>query len=70
MTYSRLALLLAALLLAEMVVIAVGVLIPVTVLVVVAAADQGGTTLTVDAAYVSDKVAGLASHADLRKFIL
>jgi ATP-dependent HslUV protease ATP-binding subunit HslU len=35
-----------------------------------AAADQGGTSLTIDAAYVRDKVADLAKNADLRKFIL
>jgi ATP-dependent HslUV protease ATP-binding subunit HslU len=35
-----------------------------------AAADQGGTSLTIDATYVRDKVADLAKNADLRKFIL
>ncbi len=34
------------------------------------ASDKGGTSLTIDAAYVRDKVAGLAANADLRKFIL
>ncbi len=34
------------------------------------ASDKGGTTLVIDAAYVRDKVAGLAANADLRKFIL
>ena len=34
------------------------------------ASDKSGTTLTIDAAYVRDKVAGLAANADLRKFIL
>jgi len=34
------------------------------------ASDQGGTTLTIDAAYVRDKVADLAKNADLSKFIL
>jgi ATP-dependent HslUV protease ATP-binding subunit HslU len=34
------------------------------------ASDKGGTTLTIDAGYVRDKVAGLAANADLRKFIL
>ena len=35
-----------------------------------AASDQGGTTLTIDAAYVRDKVAELAKNADLSKFVL
>ncbi|MBI3453423.1 MAG: ATP-dependent protease ATPase subunit HslU [Rhodospirillales bacterium] len=35
-----------------------------------AAADQAGTTLVIDAAYVQAKVADLAKNADLRKFIL
>jgi ATP-dependent HslUV protease ATP-binding subunit HslU len=35
-----------------------------------AAADQAGTTLTIDAAYVRDKVAALAKNSDLSKFIL
>jgi ATP-dependent HslUV protease ATP-binding subunit HslU len=34
------------------------------------ASDQGGTTLTIDAKYVRDKVADLAKNADLSKFIL
>ncbi|HEX6977746.1 MAG TPA: ATP-dependent protease ATPase subunit HslU [Alphaproteobacteria bacterium] len=34
------------------------------------ASDQPGTTLTVDAAYVRDKVSDLAKNADLSKFIL
>src|SRR5262249_8594775 len=34
------------------------------------AADQSGTSLKIDDAYVRDKVAGLAANADLRKFIL
>ncbi|MFO1061867.1 MAG: ATP-dependent protease ATPase subunit HslU [Dongiaceae bacterium] len=34
------------------------------------AADQAGTTLTIDAAYVRDKVAALAKNSDLSKFIL
>ncbi len=34
------------------------------------ASDQGGTSLTIDAAYVRDKVADLAKNADLSKFIL
>jgi ATP-dependent HslUV protease ATP-binding subunit HslU len=35
-----------------------------------AAADQGGQTVTVDAAYVRDRVADLARNTDLSKFIL
>jgi ATP-dependent HslUV protease ATP-binding subunit HslU len=34
------------------------------------ATDQAGTTLTIDAAYVRDKVAALAKNTDLSKFIL
>jgi ATP-dependent HslUV protease ATP-binding subunit HslU len=34
------------------------------------ATDRAGTTLTIDAAYVRDKVADLAKNADLSKFIL
>jgi ATP-dependent HslUV protease ATP-binding subunit HslU len=35
-----------------------------------AASDRAGTTLAIDAAYVHDKVGGLAKNADLSKFIL
>jgi ATP-dependent HslUV protease ATP-binding subunit HslU len=35
-----------------------------------AATDRAGTSLTIDAAYVRDKVADLAKNADLSKFIL
>jgi ATP-dependent HslUV protease ATP-binding subunit HslU len=35
-----------------------------------AASDRGGTTLTIDAAYVRDRVGDLARNADLSKFIL
>ena len=35
-----------------------------------AASDRAGTTLAIDAAYVHDKVGGLAKDADLSKFIL
>ena len=34
------------------------------------ATDQAGTSLTIDAAYVRDKVAALAKNTDLSKFIL
>ncbi|WP_421854265.1 ATP-dependent protease ATPase subunit HslU [Novosphingobium sp.] len=34
------------------------------------AEDRRGTTVTIDAAYVSDKLAGLAGNADLSKYIL
>jgi ATP-dependent HslUV protease ATP-binding subunit HslU len=34
------------------------------------ATDRGGETMTIDAAYVRDKVADLAKNADLSKFIL
>jgi len=34
------------------------------------ASDKGGTTETVDADYVRDRVAPLAGRADLSKFIL
>ena len=34
------------------------------------ATDQAGTVLTIDAAYVRDKVAALAKNTDLSKFIL
>jgi ATP-dependent HslUV protease ATP-binding subunit HslU len=34
------------------------------------ATDKGGETITIDAAYVRDKVADLAKNADLSKFIL
>ena len=34
------------------------------------AEDRVGTTVTVDEAYVSDKLAGLAGNADLSKYIL
>jgi ATP-dependent HslUV protease ATP-binding subunit HslU len=34
------------------------------------ATDNAGQTITIDAAYVRDKVAGLAKNADLSKFIL
>ncbi|HSE79770.1 MAG TPA: ATP-dependent protease ATPase subunit HslU [Alphaproteobacteria bacterium] len=35
-----------------------------------AASDRAGTTLAIDAAYVHDKVGGLATNVDLSKFIL
>ncbi|ALL15099.1 ATP-dependent protease ATPase subunit HslU [Caulobacter henricii] len=34
------------------------------------AADRGGETVTIDAAYVTDKVGALAANADLSRFIL
>jgi ATP-dependent HslUV protease ATP-binding subunit HslU len=34
------------------------------------AADRGGETVTIDAAYVADKVGALAADADLSRFIL
>jgi ATP-dependent HslUV protease ATP-binding subunit HslU len=34
------------------------------------ASDRGGTSVTIDAAYVQDRVAPLAKNADLSKYIL
>jgi len=34
------------------------------------AADRGGETVTIDAAYVADKVGALAADSDLSRFIL
>jgi ATP-dependent HslUV protease ATP-binding subunit HslU len=34
------------------------------------AEDRRGTTVTVDAAYVSERLAGLAGNTDLSKYIL
>ena len=34
------------------------------------ATDRAGTTVTIDAAYVQDRVAPLAKNADLSRFIL
>jgi len=34
------------------------------------AADRSGETVTIDAAYVQDKVGALAANADLSRFIL
>jgi ATP-dependent HslUV protease ATP-binding subunit HslU len=34
------------------------------------AEDRAGTSVTIDAGYVRDKLAGLAGNADLSKYIL